>query len=1209
MSNNTPSNNQENIGKTASMPDELHSRYRQLLDTKCEGKGKKVHRIPELANKLEEKYQIGERIARGGMGDVRSVKDVNCQRDVAMKVLHGLDRKAPKRVYRFIREAQITAQLEHPNIVPIYDLSTDPDGNVFYTMKKVQGTTLEEILDELKEKNPSVINTYPLSRLLTIFQGICHAVAYAHSKGVIHRDLKPNNIMIGKYGEVLVMDWGLAKVLGSTSILDTEQLLEDEVDIQSKLTHGTINEKTHTSYKTRLGECMGTLGYMSPEQGEGRVNEINQLSDIFSLGVILYKILTLLHPTIGRRPSDLIDMLRKGEIPAPEKFYEKLANDKKLLARDIIITPPVHCPYQKVPSSLSAVTMKAIAFKPIDRYHTVTELQEEISRYQSGHATFAEDAGLTRVITLLIKRHKLFTSGVFVILLLTTGFILRIIQSERRSRHLAEEADKQRSLAIKNERIANKANVQTQLQYANGLISQGNSYALLQQWHTAKSAFWEGFQLFKTLNKSTFLPEYKLWETTRYLPPIVKRISEPHRQPLCMDFSDDGRLCISGYYDGTLILNDLLKAVEKRIFLDTQNKTIISAVNLAHKAPKILAGRYDGKIDLWNLNTGNKIYSLRGHRQMINQIIFSPDDRLALSGSEDGTMLLWDLEAGRKLSEFSGHPGGVKSIAFSHDGEALLSGGVDNLVVLWDRQSHQKIKVLKGHKHEVRTVNFSLDDKTILSGDYDGVIKIWERSGGNVIKTFKHHRSPIIAGNFLADDNSFVIGQEDSTISLWDIKHEFPNNIFKGNQEGAIDLKFSSTGTCLLLGNSTKSLGIQPIEQREVVSFFGHKGPIEHVDFSPDGYLAISTGWDKRIMVWDIATGNRLFTYSGHKSTVTQAMFLPKDYTVLSASHDGMLKMWNILSRKEIASLKSEHGPIEDLDVADSGDFALVGYRSNRVVKWNLNTKKIHSIIDTLDSPVTCIDISPNGQLALIGHANGQLILKDLYMGKAIKEFTIKKLSSAVFSPKNNSILCGHRDGILTIIDNNLHYNQRRVKAHADEIYDLDYTANGRYMVSASRDTSIKLWDAESLLSFATLNDHKGAVTSIRFSPDGKKVLSGSRDNSLKLWDFSRFLQYKEFESRVNDAHKALNKNPNDPKSLAILGEWYAFRGMWNWAIELLNQAKEYGQEVSALTLARCHWKTQCPESAYEEFQRARMSNESPNQYLQLCLNALRSHR
>ncbi|MBN2361017.1 MAG: protein kinase [Deltaproteobacteria bacterium] len=298
-------------------------------------------------------------IARGGMSTIRRVTDKSLNRDVAMKVLRadlGADLRSR---YRFIEEAQVTGQLEHPNIVPVYEIGVDDAGTYYFTMKLIRGQTLNRYLDALDAATPEE----RLYRALQIFLKVCDALAFAHDRGVIHRDLKPENIMVGEYGQVYLMDWGIARLRPGAG--------------RSPEAHHQIA----VSLKRRIeepGTVIGTYAYMPPEQARGDVDAMDERSDVFSLGAVLYRILTDRPPYDGAADSEMLALAQRARVPPPESVCDR-----------------------PLPGALCRIAMRALSADPADRQQSVAELRREIEEMASGRwrfpvARFAAGSAIVR---------------------------------------------------------------------------------------------------------------------------------------------------------------------------------------------------------------------------------------------------------------------------------------------------------------------------------------------------------------------------------------------------------------------------------------------------------------------------------------------------------------------------------------------------------------------------------------------------------------------------------------------------------------------------------------------------------------------------------------------------------------------------------------------------------------------------------------------
>jgi eukaryotic-like serine/threonine-protein kinase len=399
---------------------------------------------PQAVIEAEGRYSLIEEYARGGMGRVLLVHDTHIGRDIALKELlperagstsTGATPQTNPILARFVQEARITGQLEHPSIVPVYELGYREDGTLYYTMKLVRGKTLAVALRACKGLRDRL-------NLLSHFVDLCQAIGYAHSRKVIHRDLKPGNIMVGEFGETVVIDWGLAKIQGKPD--DAREAMSETIQVFR------LGEE-QAAAKTQEGLAMGTPAYMAPEQARGDLDNVGERSDVYALGAVLYELLTGRPPYAGKSSRQIIEQVLTQE-PVPVEAIESDA-----------------------PPELAAICNRAMARDPAQRYATAKELAEEVTRFLSGSLVSAYDYTRKEQVLRYVKRHKaifataaaglliVFMIGIMynVRLLSTNAELAALVDQEKEAREEADQARMEASaslnLAEDNFRVASAA--------------------------------------------------------------------------------------------------------------------------------------------------------------------------------------------------------------------------------------------------------------------------------------------------------------------------------------------------------------------------------------------------------------------------------------------------------------------------------------------------------------------------------------------------------------------------------------------------------------------------------------------------------------------------------------------------------------------------------------------------------------------------------
>ncbi|MCD6050118.1 MAG: Serine/threonine protein kinase-related protein [Verrucomicrobia bacterium] len=1091
-------------------------------------------------------YTKGAEIAKGGMGAVLEANDQLLGRTVAMKVVrHDIGDSESIRL-RFIREATVLARLEHPSIVPIYEMGRDAEGRLYYTMKKVEGRTLQAILDDLKAEKAATVKEFTLDRLLNIYRKICEAMAFAHAKGVIHRDLKPENVMVGAYGEVLVMDWGLAKVL-----YDVAQTAQ-EMQLLSAADSAAVNPKDGTlptgfaelsdsqlrgssQNLTVDGSVMGSPQYMPPEQAEGKVGDLDERADVFSLGGILYATLTLKPPVEGRTVKEVLDKVKSGNIVPPTHFNigSTSAAGMKLPAGTVTdpkqITPLPHCPGGRVPGTLSAITMKALAFDREQRYGSVGELLADVEAYQRGFATSAEDVNLLGQLALFMKRHRGITVSVVVALLLiavlTGGFVWRIGEEKIEALAQADRATEEAAKAKVAEQTARRAEGKAVQEFGKAQIALAEA--------AFRSQDLEG--MVKALEDCPPERRDQTWEYLSAKRDFSLRAlavsGRPYRavQKVIALPGKSGVFAVVVQLSGI----DLVDVTTDRIA-----QTIETGVN----GPKAVAVSGDGKlmvvaakegdtVMVFDLGSGRKVKTLplplpeKGQKKRVNDLILSHDGRrLAVNRPMENSYIelrMIDLETGNSLwsqredngritfdrsgtllsmvtagrSRFSRllnvADGKVKSSlalnatshAFSPNGKWLAVGAADGSVYIMDAQTGEVRQRGRLYSGQLEQMAWTVDNRLLTMGDdgrfrstnlvYRWRLALWRAEDLQPLGTF--HGLPTHNGLdwSLAPETGYLLTAQ-SPPRLWRV----PVGLEAIRKTHAAEQGWSCAfiSDTLLLGRKEFMLVCNDLSNPADI--------VEVPGGSLHGHTLGASHWP-----------------SGMFATAMRTKTSPLELKLFSSNGKAIVQRWS----KTIQDRGSQ------LEFDQAGERLLLIYLSNPNVEV-LSTKAGESLLRIPKKMESGVFAGKAGNIigliAAKRSATGaadELWQLDGQTGKPLQTNTFDfRGSCLVASPDRSLVAVGGADQMVHIFEAETLKEKFSFRVHDDEVTAVAFHPGRPVIATASMDGSVKLWDYTTKKMVNYFIGLEGTPVCLAFSPNGKWLAVEGQEHTSRVYDVSR---------------------------------------------------------------------------------------------------------
>ncbi len=976
---------------------------------------------------------------RGGLGEVYLARDAELNREVALKRLKPEHADDPQRRMRFLVEAEITGGLEHPGIVPVYSLGADPSGRPFYAMRFIRGDNLKAAADrfhadESCRDDPSV-RALERRRLLRRFLDVCNAVAYAHARGVLHRDLKPGNVMLGKYGETLVVDWGLAK---SVHRLDLAATTDESALVP--LSGSDVQP-------TEVGARLGTPAYMSPEQARGELDGLGPHSDVYSLGATLYYVLTGRAPFTDREFPELLRKVERGEFPAPRAVRPE------------------------IDPALDALCRKAMALAPAERYEDPRALAEDLERWLADEPTTAYREPARRRLGRWARRHRTSMAAAFVLLavLAASSVPLTVLYRQKAGALASVES-------ARNGEKAERARADSMLYL--------NSVALANRELNAGN-FDRADELLEQCPQALRATEWFFLKRRCHPEELIFR---GHDRPAgAVAISPDKQWVASGDEGGRVLLWDARTGKDVRE-LAGHNDRVMRL--MFHPEGKWLASAsLDGTVRLWDPTTGTPVRSWKDHTAGVADVAFHPDGRFLASAGWDGQVLVRRLEGGETVRELQApHPVAV-ALAFDLKGDQLAvagtrwdQGGIQVVaagVRIWSTKSWETTVDFPIEAHAyLNSIVFRPTDGAMLLGSF-GKVDVHDPTTGAKVGALQgpggQHQAIDATGSVLATAWGFLVypgGQVRSIFKADDLLTRDPTTgatlrVLEGQAEPTADLAISREGGRLVTAGVDGTVRLwDPARDPRSVVVRGEK--VAWSQFSPNGGRLALSG-KGRTIVYDSSTGGRLAEIAG-EGPVT---WLPDGKALIVQG-----SRYEADSGRPLVKLEGDVRPIVVAISHDGRRCAALEERRSP----NHSDGPIVRIWDTADGRKKCqftmpeksgafaMEFSPDGRFLATGDAAGSGLgdqapgvprLWDAESGSLVREFRghTAAVYSLDFDPEGRLIASAGQDRTIRLWDVVTGEQRALLRGPTALIFRVQFSPDGRRLVSLSNDQTVRVWD------------------------------------------------------------------------------------------------------------------------------------------------------
>ena len=988
------------------------------------------------------RYELVAELASGGMGTIHSVRDPSLERTIALKVARSaaenpalwLDDRDPEA--RLLAEARILAQLDHPGVVPVHEVGRDARGRAYFTMKRVEGHDFQVVIDAYHAGD----ERWRLTSAIAAVKRVCEAIEYAHSRGVIHRDLKPSNIMVGRFGEVYVMDWGLAKCARSFPAARARpegaalhECARPSGHDESGGAEGPVRPDALGSGlrpPTVDGTVVGTPIYMSPEQARGECAHTDERSDVYSIGALLYHLLA------GRAPYSV-----PGRTLSPaEGVAAVLAGPPASLARLA----------RQAPEELVAVAERALERDPVRRYGSVSELKRELEAWLEGRVVRAHRSGAWAELSKWVRRNR---AAAFFALAVLGGLAFAALAEIAHERDLrrANEETRARAEELRRENTLHRLALAS-VALANGDVS---TLGPLLEGCPPDLRGWEWQYLARELDTSAAVFEQGAIDLrcVRLLPdgrtllvgggPIPARLrlldwpSGELRRELTLpegsfvntaSVSADGRLVSVFERYGSLTLFDtqawepvarldcrlhgwhgaefaprgsLLAAygtegvelwdaaARARVARLCAQQDDIADVAWSSDGLRLAAASWDGSVSVWSAE-GELERVLRDSSHRVQQLEFSPDGRWLAGGNWDSRVLVWDARSLQLVHRSDRLEGQVMALAWSPDAALLVASGGGAVVNVLEAGSWQPVGRLVGHAGSVQSLTFAGAGRTLLGASSLGAVRVWDLASNRWRSSLgEEGREPPAAVQFSTDSGRVAVAFGSGLVETWDLR----TRTRVGAQSTGLRLRhldWSSDGAWFALVDWADGLHLRAADGEGPARTIPLAEPIE-AHFDPRAERLAVTAQDSHLRAYDVASLALLWEVaipsetSGWPGVLFGASWSPDGTELVTSTHDGRIQVRSAASGALLRETVRP-GLLFTQRCRDGGHILASGYAGMRGMEM-LEATTLSTLWSSGPTSHLWPVLSPDCQRVFSANWRGLLGVWDAASGRIVTEF------------------------------------------------------------------------------------------------------------------------------------------------------------------------------------------------------------------------------